>query len=143
MGNTNSSLQSFCKIAIILLALFCHTNVLNAQTGQGLKDKEITLKISNQPLGKVLEKAAEAAGAKITMQDVSLWNISKPTSIVVKNKPLDKVLDELIGDQDVKIRYEGDQIIIEPQEQKETTNVEFKKIANLTVTGRLHFHYSK
>lgn len=125
MGNTNSSLQSFCKIAIILLALFCHTNVLNAQTGQGLKDKEITLKISNQPLGKVLEKAAEAAGAKITIQDVSLWNISKPTSIVVKNKPLDKVLDELIGDQDVKIRYEGDQIIIEPQEQKETTNVEF------------------
>ena len=53
-------------------------------------------------------------------EEVSLWNINKPTSLVVKDKPLDKVLGDLIGDQNVVIRYEGaNQIIVEPDKQQE------------------------
>ena len=84
--------------AIALFILCCSLTALQAQDATQWKEKEITLRVSNQPLGKVLEMAAEAAGAKITLQGVSLWNIDKHTSIAVKNKPLDKVLNDLIGD---------------------------------------------
>ena len=125
MRKANPKLQFFCKVAIALFVILCSSTALQAQNTQSWKDKEITLRVSNQPLGKVLEMVAEAAGAKITLQEVSLWNINKATSIAVKNKPLDKVLDDLIGDQNIKIRYEGDnQIIVEPDEQQEHSGVE-------------------
>ena len=72
---------------------------LQAQTPEAWQDKPVTLRVSNQPLGKVLEMVAKAAGATITLQDVSLWNINRPTNLAVKDKPLDKVLGELIGNQ--------------------------------------------
>ncbi len=127
MRNANSKLRFFCKIAFVAFAVLCNSAILHAQPAANWKEKAITLRVSNQPLGKVLEMAAEAAGAKITLQDVSLWNINKPTSIAVKDKPLDKVLGQLIGDQNVKVRYEGNnQIILEPNEQKDNTAIEFK-----------------
>ena len=107
------------KIIIASMVLVSGVFNMQAQTSDVLQDKPVTLRVSNQPLGKVLEMVAENAGAKITLQDVSLWNINKPTSIVVKDKPLDKVLGELIGDQNVKIRYEeGRHIIVEPDNTK-------------------------
>ena len=125
MRKANLKLQFFCKVAIALFVILCSSTALQAQNTQNWKDKEITLRVSNQPLGKVLEMVAEKAGAKITLQEVSLWNINKATSIAVKNKPLDKVLDDLIGDQNIKIRYEGDnQIIVEPDGQEEHSSVE-------------------
>ena len=105
----------FYKIFIVATLFMFSITGVSAQSAGEWKDKPVTLRVSNQPLGKVLEMVAEAAGAKITLQDVSLWNISKPISLAVKNKPLDKVLGELVGDQNVVIRYEGeDQIILEP-----------------------------
>ena len=132
MRKANSFLRFFYKVAIALFVFWCSSTALQAQNISNWKEKEITLRVSNQPLGKVLEKAAETAGAKITLQGVSLWNINKATSIAVKNKPLDKVLNDLIGDQNVKIRYEGDdQIIVEPDEQNVNNNVE------LDVSGQI------
>ena len=123
MRKANPKLRFFCKIAVVVFALLCNSTVTQAQSWQ---EKTITLRVSNQPLGKVLEMVAEAAGAKITLQEVSLWNINKSTSIAVKDKPLDKVLGELIGDQNVKIRYEGDNLIIlEPDEKSEKQNTQF------------------
>ena len=113
--------KSLCKTLLLALLLVA-SPMAQAQTTGGWKDKPVTLRVSNQPLGKVLEMVAKAADAKITLQDVSLWNINKPTSLAVKDKPLDKVLGELIGDQNVKIRYEGDgQIVVEPDTQGEET----------------------
>lgn len=118
MRKTISCFKFFCKACIAVALFMCSTTGVQAQTTHEWKDKPLTIRISNQPLGKVLEMVAEAADAKITLQDVSLWNINKPTSLAVKKKPLDKVLAELIGDQNVKIRYEGDNlIIIEPDIQ--------------------------
>lgn len=116
----------FCKIPILAILLMCSITNMQAQVAAGWKEKPITFRVSNQPLGKVLEMVAEAANAKITLQDVSLWNINKPTSLVVKDKPLDKVLADLIGDQNVIIRYESDnQIIVEPDRQEDTGKVWF------------------
>ena len=126
MRKTISCFKFFCKACIAVTFFMCCITGMQAQTSQDWKDKPLTLRVSNQPLGKVLEMVAEAADAKITLQDVSLWNINKPTSLAVKNKPLDKVLSELIGDQNIKIRYEGDnQIIVEPDRQEGVKMEEF------------------
>ena len=109
---------------MVAAALMLGADHVQAQNSDSWKETPVTLRVSNQPLGKVLEMVAETAHARITLQDVSLWNINKPTSLVVKDKPLDKVLGELIGDQNVKIRYEGDnRIIVEPDTQYEEDKV--------------------
>ena len=115
-------MKLFSKMMVVAAVLMCSTAGVHAQASDAWKDRPVTLRVSNQPLGKVLEMVAKAADARITLQDVSLWNINKPTSLAVKDKPLDKVLGELIGDQNVKIRYEGDgQIVVEPDTQGEET----------------------
>ena len=126
MGKTVSNFRFFCRIAIVAVLFMCGVANAQAQDAAGWKEKPVTLRVSNQPLGKVLEMVAEAANAKITLQDVSLWNINTPTSIAVKDKPLDKVLGELIGNQNVIIRYEGDNhIVVEPDRQGEEGKVWF------------------
>ena len=92
------NLRFFCKISLVAIMLLCSMTAAHAQSSGELKNKPVTLRVSNQPLGKVLEMVAEAADAKITLQNVSLWNINKPTTLAVKDKPLDKVLGELVGD---------------------------------------------
>ena len=124
------NLRFFCKISLVAIMLLCSMTVAHAQSSGELKNKPVTLRVSNQPLGKVLEMVAEAADAKITLQNVSLWNINKPTTLAVKDKPLDKVLGELVGDQNVIIRYEdNNRIILEPDTFTESDNT------LLTVSG--------
>lgn len=121
MGKADSIFDFFRKVAFALLFMLlgAFTTTLQAQDVGNWQEKKITLRVSNQPLGKVLEMVADAAGAKLRLQGVTLVNINKPIDLNVKQKELDKVLGELIGDQDVKIRYEaGDFIILEPYEQK-------------------------
>ena len=125
MGKSIPNLRLFCRISIVAILFMCGISDVYAQSSDSWKEKPVTLRISNRPLGKVLEMVAEAANAKITLQDVSLWNINKPTSLAVKEKPLDKVLGDLIGDQDVIIRYEGDnEIVVEPDLHKGSDKVE-------------------
>ena len=124
------NLRFFCKISLVAIMLLCSMTAAHAQSSGELKNKPVTLRVSNQPLGKVLEMVAEAADAKITLQNVSLWNINKPTTLAVKVKPLDKVLGELVGDQNVIIRYEdNNRIILEPDTFTESDNT------LLTVSG--------
>lgn len=119
MRKANYYMKFFCKAFLCMLVAMCIAANVQAQDADKWREQQITLRVSNQPLGKVLEMAAQAANAKITLQGVTLVNINKPTSIVVKDKPLDKVIGELIGDQNVKIRFEDNrEIIIEPYEQK-------------------------
>ena len=123
MGKTSFNMGLFGRIAVLVVLFMCSVTALNAQDAASWKEKPVTLRVSNQPLGKVLEMVAEAANAKITLQEVSLWNVNKPINLAVKNKPLDKVLGDLVGDQDVIIRYEGEnQIILQPDKQKEKEN---------------------
>ena len=89
MRKSISDTRSFFKISLVALLLMCSITAIQAQSAASWKEKPVTLRVSNQPLGKVLEMVAEAAGAKISMQEVSLWNIKKPISLAVKNKPLE------------------------------------------------------
>ncbi|MBR3977878.1 MAG: SusC/RagA family TonB-linked outer membrane protein [Bacteroidaceae bacterium] len=122
MKKSISNMRLFCRVSLAVILLMCSITAAQAQLAASWKEKPITLRVSNQPLGKVLEMVSEAAGAKISFHDVSLWNIKKPISLAVKEKPLDKVLGDLVGDQNVVIRYEGsNQIIIEPDKQYESS----------------------
>lgn len=87
---------------------------LSAQTGadESWKEKKITLRVSNESLGNVLQQVATTAGVKLIMQNVSLVGIDAPTTLNVKDMPLDKVLNRLIGNQNVRIRYEADERVI-------------------------------
>ena len=115
MNHKDNSGKKSGLLRILLLLFLCYGgNTLYAQNQTDLKEKKITLRVSNEPLGKVLEMAAQAANATLTIQGATLVGIDKPTTINADNIPLDKVLGELIGDQNVQIRYEGgNQIVIE------------------------------
>ena len=63
-------LKFFCKISIAAILCVCSIAGVQAQTSNTLKDKPVTLRVSNQPLGKVLEMVAESVNAKIIFQEV-------------------------------------------------------------------------
>ena len=85
MGKTNFNMRLFGRIALLVVLFLCSTVAVNAQDAAGWKEKPVTLRVSNQPLGKVLEMVAEAANAKITLQDVALWNVNKTINLADKN----------------------------------------------------------
>ena len=124
MRKTRFHLKFFCMailLSVISLGIYAQGN--NEETW---KNEKITVRVSNESLGTILEKVAYAAKAKITLQGVTLTNINQPTSINVTDTPIDKVLGQLIGDQNVKIRFEGNrQIIIEPHKQEEDSHDSF------------------
>lgn len=126
---------SFVKLCrpLLLLMLLIGATTLQAQNVKEWKETRITLRISNQSLSKVLEKVAEAADAKLQLQGITLVNIEKPISLNVKDKPLDKVIGELVGNQNVKIRYEEPRtIILEPYKEVPATESKL-----LSVEGRV------
>ena len=88
MRKTISDFRFFFKLLVVAIVLVCSNAAVHAQSAASWKEKPVTLRVSNQPLGKVLEMVAEAANAKISLQEVSLWNINKPTSLVVKDKKI-------------------------------------------------------
>ena len=116
MKISDTTLGPLCK-ALLLLLFLVGTTTIQAQAVQEWKETKITLRISNMPLSQVLEKVAEAADAKLQLQGITLVNIDKPISLNVKEKPLDKVIGELVGNQNVRIRFEEPRVIIfEPLE---------------------------
>lgn len=137
MEKAHSTSNFFRKViltAVFSFGIWCIA--LQAQNTQNWKDEQITLRISNQPLGTILEKVAEVAKAQIKMQDVTLMNINQHTSINVKNKPIDKVIGDLIGDQNIKIRFESNRvIIIEPYVQEEDSDMGFN-ISGMVVDAK-------
>ncbi len=73
----------------------------------GWKNTPVTLRISNETLGNVLTKVAKTVGADLVFQGVTLVGINELTTLNVKDKPLDKVIGGLIGNQNVRIDYQG------------------------------------
>lgn len=104
-------------LALLCFLFLCQLPLLAQRSAEDeWKDTPVTLRISNEPLGVVIEKAVKQAGATLEFQDVTLVGITNPTSLNVKDLSLDKVLGRLIGNQNVWIRYEsGRHVVISPQ----------------------------
>lgn len=115
MKKRKSKLDFFCMVILLSsVYMFSFTGILYAQNRSidGWKETKITLRVSNEPLGKVLSMVAKAANAELLFQDVTLVGINQPTTLNVKDVPLDKVLGDLIGNQNVGVRYEENRQII-------------------------------
>lgn len=103
MKETKKLKERWLICLVVFLSLSpCH---IAAQNLSAWKDTPITLRKSNVTLGAMLGLVAKSAGAKIEFRGVSLVGIDKPTTLNVTNKPLDKVIGELIGNQNVKVEY--------------------------------------
>ena len=91
------------------------------------KNTPVTLRKSNESLGTMLKLIAQQAGATIEFKDVALVGIDKPTTVNIKNKPLDKALADLIGNQAVRMEYQGGptrHIIITSQHEVNAQNID-------------------
>lgn len=78
----------------------------------------------------------QIGGSRPGFQGVTLVGINELTTLNVKDKPLDKVIGELIGDQNVRILYQGGHraIIISPYEKQED-NAQSFVIGGVVVGG--------
>ncbi len=112
-------LQKGCMICFCMLFALMPCSLYAQGTPESSwKDTPVTLRKSNIPLGNMLELVARAAGATIEFKDVSLVGIDKPTTLNVTKRPLDKIIGDLIGDQNVLVTYgEGRHIIISAYQQ--------------------------
>ncbi len=114
--------RSYIMVLMMVLGLYVGGDRTWAQqTDDSWKNRKITLRVSNMPMGDILNLVAKEANARITFQEVTLEGITRHTTINVKDKPLHEVVSGLIGKQDVKISYEAGRIIkfsstSEPQE---------------------------
>lgn len=106
-------LQKRVAMACLCLLLLLAPSGTRAQSESGWKETPVTLRKSNVTLGEMLQLVARQAKATIEFREVSLVGIDEPISLNVSKKPLDKVLGELIGQQNVRVEYaDGRHIII-------------------------------
>ena len=118
--------QKTCKLlcaTALFASLILPPPALYAQQIEDWKNEKITLRVSNESLGAILNRVAKEAKATLVLQGVSLVGINDATTLNVKDMPLDKVLARLTKGQDIRIRYEsGRQIVIEPAGLQQTTS---------------------
>ncbi len=96
----------------------------NINQDRAYRNEKISVRISNEPLSKIIEQVAEMAKVNINMDGVTLLGIDRPTTVNESNKTIDQILRDLLKDQNVQLRYEpGRNIYIEPATQgpKEST----------------------
>ena len=115
-------MRKFKRLVPILSLCLCTsigmTDTLMAQNidqERAYKNEKISVRISNEPLSKIIEQVAQLAKVKINLQGVTLLGIDTPTTINESNKSLDEILRDLLKDQNVRLRYEpGRNIYLEP-----------------------------
>ncbi len=124
--------RSYILMLIMVLGLHADGARIRAQKiDDSWKNQKITLRVSNKPMGEILNLVAKAANARIMFQEVTLEGISQHTTLNVKDKPLHKVVSELVGKQDVKISYEPARTI----RFSSTSNTQENNAQSLIVNG--------
>ena len=140
MEKQNNCCKSFVACFGVLCVLWLLVGQAHAQN-QGFddwKNTPVTLRVSNEPLGAVLEKVVKKADATIEFQEVTLVGITRPTTLNVKDVPLDKVLGQLIGDQNVRIRYEGGRHVVIAAYEKEADEKDMLRIGGIVTDAKTH-----
>ena len=138
MRTTENNHQTALGWLYMLCAMLLYVTSANAQSGalDDWKNTPVTLRVSNEPLGTVLEKVAKQANATIEFQEVALVGIARPTTLNVKDVPLDKVLGRLIGDQNVLVRYEIGRHIIISSYNRDVDDKEMLRIEGIVTDAK-------
>ncbi len=112
MEYTNNLRRIFFLVAIVAATLCNGGAAVQAQKpDDSWKNTKITLRVSNRPMGEILNLVAEQAKARIAFNDVSIEGVTQHTTINVNEKPLHQVIADLIGSQEVAITYEVGRVI--------------------------------
>lgn len=125
-------------LVVVCLTTFGTISPILAQEGHKAdkwKNDPITLRISNETMGTVLEKVAKIANATIIYNNVGLVGIDKRVTLNANNEPLHSVISKLIENQQVEVRYEEDRRIVFYPKSTETSKG--RGIARFPISGKV------
>ena len=122
---------------IVLILLLWHVWQMNAQTAVPILDRKVTVKITNQPLAKVLNIISETANFNFSYS--TSIKVNRNVTIHAENKTVREVLDQLFNEQ-VTYQQIGNHLILQRKIiPKNTTqiqgNTEKQSKYNYRITG--------
>lgn len=122
---------------IVLILLLWHAWQMNAQTAVPILDRKVTVKITNQPLAKVLNIISETANFNFSYS--TAIKVNRNVTIHAENKTVKEVLDQLFNEQ-VSYQQIGNHLILQRKIiPKNTTqiqgNTEKPNKYNYRITG--------
>ncbi|MDO4771296.1 SusC/RagA family TonB-linked outer membrane protein [Porphyromonas sp.] len=107
---TEKTLTTLQRLMILICIVTLGTQALvfaqRPQSSDKWKADKITLRVSNEPMGTVLEKAAKIANATIVYNNVGLIGIDKRITLNANNEPLYSVIERLLQGQNIEVKYE-------------------------------------
>ncbi len=122
---------------IVLLLLLWHAWQMNAQTALPILDRKVTLKITNQPLAKVLNIISETANFNFSYG--TSVKVNRNVTILAENRTVREILDQLFNQQ-ITYQQIGNHLILQRKIiPKNTTQIQesTEKLSkyNYRVTG--------
>ena len=122
---------------IVLILLLWHALQMNAQTAVPILDRKVTVKITNQPLAKVLNIISETANFNFSYS--TSIKVNRNVTIHAENKTVREMLDQLFNEQ-VTYQQIGNHLILQRKIiPKNTTqiqgNTEKQSKYNYRITG--------
>ncbi len=108
MRKTTRCFRYLCALTLIaVLYIMLGSTQVCAQerVDDSWKNEKITLRVSSQTMGEILNLIAKEANAHIVFHAVSLEGINQATTINVNDKPIHEAISGLIGQQNAKVVY--------------------------------------
>jgi hypothetical protein len=111
------------KYLIVLILLITSLKHINAQNNIPILDRKVTIKITNQPLGKVLNIISETADFNFSYGN-NVVKVGKLVTIHAENRTVREVLDQLFGSE-VSYQQIGNHLVLQKRPiQKNTSRIQ-------------------
>lgn len=107
------------KNLLILILLISSTNLINAQGNIPILERRITIKVTGQPLGKVLNIISETANFNFSYGS-NIVKASKIVSIHAENRTVKEILDQLFNNE-VTYQQIGNHLVLQRKIIPKTT----------------------
>ncbi len=115
--------------AIMLVCLFLVTGIMHVTAGNYSQKAKLTLSESNAPIVEIIKEIEHQSNFRFLYRNETVEN--KMASINVKNSTINKVLDQITGDADIKYAIlDNDLIVITPALKSNQQQI--------TVTGKVN-----
>jgi TonB-linked SusC/RagA family outer membrane protein len=135
-ANTSGAIRKTCKssyliktimritlIQIFITLLFCSVISAHDSYGQGMLNREVTLKCDNVSLKAVLSRIEQETAVKFAYSG-SIVNIDDNVTLDAKSEKLEKVLDEILTPRKIRFAEEDDFIILTQFRSREKSRLQ-------------------
>ncbi len=119
-------IKTIMRVSLIQIAItlaFCSIVSAHESYGQGMLNREVTLKCSDVSLKTVLTHIEQQTAAKFAYSS-SIVNMEDKVTIAAKSKKLEKVLEEILTPRKICFAEEDDYIILTQFKSRESTRLE-------------------